>query len=410
MQPIPLGDEDRAILELEGPTIVGHTAKVIRIDGPRPPLAQLRARIVVGLAREPALSCRIGGPPGAPAWEADPGFEIADHVVDSGRAGLDETELKAFVVGLFTERLDRARPLWRIDIAGLADGGWVLVWRLHHALADGTTTMRFARELLWDAAPEPPTRPSSPGRAGDDSRRRAHLARFVARELTPTVRDSPFDGETGTRRSLALSTLPLGALHDAAKRICGASINDALLTLVAGGARHWLVQQGRHLGSLRIRVPVSLHHDDDQVANRDSFFLVPVSTAEADPVARLRQVQRLETARKADRDADRLRWLSDALSSLSPRLAAHLDNDPRAFAVCVSNVRGPSEPVRVLGAPVRSMHSIVEVGRRHGLRIGALSFSGTLCVGFCADPQIVPDVDRMAAGFEAEAERLIAAG
>ena len=37
-----------------------------------------------------------------------------------------------------------------MDVVPLDTGGSALIWRLHHALADGTTVMRFSRALLWD--------------------------------------------------------------------------------------------------------------------------------------------------------------------------------------------------------------------------------------------------------------------
>jgi len=46
--------------------------------------------------------------------------------------------------------LDRDRPLWAIDVMALDRGRTALVWRLHHAIADGTVAMRMAHALLFD--------------------------------------------------------------------------------------------------------------------------------------------------------------------------------------------------------------------------------------------------------------------
>ena len=55
------------------------------------------------------------------------------------------------------------------------------------------------------------------------------------------------------------------------------------------------------------------------------------------------------------------------------------------------------------GAPVETIHSVVEIGRHHALRIAVLSIDARLCFGFCADPELVTDLDEMAAGAEREA-------
>src|SRR3954453_16283330 len=85
---------------------------------------------------------------------------------------------------------------------------------------------------------------------------------------------SPLEGDIGRARSAAFATVPFKTLHDAAKALApGATVNDAVLSVVAGGLRRWLEATGRPLHEIRVRVPVSLHsaaHPDE--GNRDSFF------------------------------------------------------------------------------------------------------------------------------------------
>ena len=165
------------------------------------------------------------------------------------------------------------------------------------------------------------------------------------REFADTIRDSPFDGEIGRRRTVAFAAVPLAPLHDAAKRLCGATVNDAVLTVVAGGLRRWLEHHHGSLSTVRFRVPVSLHSEGDRAANQDSFFTLPVHVAEPDPVARLRAIHAAAAERKADHDAERLESMVESLRSQVPLLAGFaekLQRSPRSFAICVSNVPGPS--------------------------------------------------------------------
>ena len=148
-----LTPEDRAILALESDTIAGHTCKVVVLGAGAPDVEALRIAIADRIAAAPQLTCRLGGDAGAPAWVPDERFDAAHHVVAAGvPEPVGRDELRALVARLFAARLDRARPLWRIDAVPLADGGAALVWRIHHALADGTAAMRYAKALLWDAA------------------------------------------------------------------------------------------------------------------------------------------------------------------------------------------------------------------------------------------------------------------
>jgi hypothetical protein len=88
------------------------------------------------------------------------------------------------------------------------------------------------------------------------------------------------------------------------------------------------------------------------------------------------------------------------------RFAERALANPRSFALNVSNVRGPAQAVRVDGVPVRAMYSIAEIGERHALRIAVVSFAGALQFGLCADPELIPDVHRLARGLEDEARAL----
>ena len=411
MEPVPLTLEDRTILAIESETIAGHTCKVVICDGPEPGPDELRRRVAERVGREPMLRCSLSGPDSAPQWRPSESFDPRDHVAAEEPGALDDHGLRERVAQLFAERLDRSLPLWRIDILPMVGRRTALVWRVHHALADGTTAMRFARSLLWDDAPLPATA-GAPRHGSDDERRRAHLARFVEREFGESLHRSPFDGRIGRRREIGFATASLPELHDAAQRLAGATLNDAVLSVLAGALRSWAEERHGSLAAVRVKVPVSLHSETEDAGNRDSFFTVPLPLNEPDPVQRLRQVQAATAARKAEHDAEAMDTLLRDLAEISPRLerfVRRVESSPRRFALNVSNVPGPRAPVSVLGSPVASMHSLAEIGRRHALRVAVVSLADRLNFGFCADPALVEGLETMAAATEAEAEALIAA-
>jgi diacylglycerol O-acyltransferase len=410
MDAIPLTAEDRAILALESATIAGHVCKVAELGAGAPSVGELRELVAERIHEAPALMTKLGGTAAAPAWVPDDDFDVTNHVVAAPvEAPLQRAEVAGAVATLFEQRLERSRPLWRIDLASLEDGGALLVWRTHHALADGTAAMRYARTLLWDRAVSGDA-PRGSSHADDDERRRAHLAGFLHREFARSRDASPFDGRIGTRRTIAFAQAPLRALHDAAKSLGGATVNDAVLTCVAGGLRRWISEHHGALGTVRVKVPVSLHHEGDDASNRDSFFAVALPLNEPDPVARLAAVHAATAVRKADHDAEEMDALLRDLSRVSPQLeqfCSRLTRSPRRFAVNVSNVPGPRAPVSVLGAPVEALHAIAEIGEHHALRVAVVSLADTLHFGFCADPAIVDDLDAMVAGVEGDAAALI---
>jgi Wax ester synthase/diacylglycerol acyltransferase catalytic domain/WS/DGAT C-terminal domain len=412
---IPLQPADKAILDLECEAIAGHTCKIVALGEGAPGVGDLRERIAERIDAIPELTRKLGGTADEPIWVPDPALDLGAHVRAGTlpTAGDREAEL-AEIATLFEQRLDRARPLWAIDVIPRTAGGSVLVWRIHHALADGTAAMRFARLLLWDAEQQEVGVPrrSTPREHPDEARRRAHLAGLIDREFAGSIHRSPFDGAVGGRRRIEIAEVALGDLHDAARSLAGATLNDAVLAIVGGAIRRWAAQLGGPLGSVRVRVPVSLHREGDDASNLDSFFSIGLPLDEPDPVERLRLINHETSVRKQQHDAEVLEEAMGHLAHLSPRLAeivGRIETSPREFAVSVSNVPGPRRPVSVLGAPVESLHSIAEIGFRHGLRVAAVSLADRLFFGFNADPHLVPGLDAMSDGVETEAAALIAA-
>jgi diacylglycerol O-acyltransferase / wax synthase len=185
-----------------------------------------------------------------------------------------------------------------------------------------------------------------------------------------------------------------------------------VLALVAGALRRWAQHHGARPHELRVQVPVSLHDRDahpHDLGNRDSFLCLSLPLAEADPRARLGAIAAQTRERKREHDAQTIDELFGVLRH-GPRplarLAARLTGGPRAFALSVSNVPGPSQARWVAGWPVRELYSLAEIGQRHALRVTAISLAGTMGFGLCADPAAVEDLDALASGMEAEAAEL----
>ena len=98
-------------------------------------------------------------------WADDPNFDVRRHVREVPVTGpVGAGELREIVAGLMAERLPRDRPLWSIDVVEpLEDGSRAVIWRIHHAMADGQAAMAIGSALLWsdstDPEPDPPPLP-----------------------------------------------------------------------------------------------------------------------------------------------------------------------------------------------------------------------------------------------------------
>jgi diacylglycerol O-acyltransferase len=414
--------EDARILALESGTIRGHTCKVLVIGGERS-AEQVRAHIAEQLGVMPRLMQRLDPAPGPPAWDDDPNFSIERHV--TGHGGLDDLEFRRLVATTMATALDRQHPLWAMDVVSRLPGGRsAIVWRIHHAVADGMTAMRMARELLLEATGEPaPGRrrglsqgPSSaaarPG--GSAVRRTMSRRKTLRRELGPRAIRSPLARQIGPRREVAFVDAPLEELrrigHSAPER---ATVNDVALSVVGAGLLAWLDALGAPAAGLRVKIPVSLHQPgESDTANRDSFMVVNLPLKPNDPLDRLVAVARETRECKQCHDAETLDDFFRDLSHLSRSLERHAEHwamSPRVFTLNVSNVPGPAGPQLVLGAPLLEMHSLAEVAHRHALRVAIVSAAGRISFGLCADPEAVDGLDLIAHGIGNEIDALGAA-
>ena len=428
-----LSFDDAQILRLETEAIKGHTLKVLAVgplpDGSPIDVADLRTSVATRLHSEPRASQRVvfsGGPDEDAVWAEDEEFDLANHVVAHevpdpvDPAGLLE------VAGLiFEQRLDHRRPLWRADVVPMTDGGAGIVMRIHHALADGITSQRFARALIWDDAPkaggeghpDQPAKPAPhhPGRWTRGVREMAKLPGTVIRELAPHRGESILDRKIGSRREIACALLHLdelkGVAHGASDRLgTHVTLNDVLLTLVAGGLRGWLSETGASAGALRAQVPVSLHgrDHDEELGNRDSFLNVDLRLDLEDSVDRLRHINAETAKRKASGDAQTLYDFFHAVSRFQPLYegVTRISSGPHDFALSISNVPGPREHVYVLGSRATELFSIAEPADRHALRVCALSYAGALTVGISSDPDAVGGIRRLAGAVESASAEL----
>jgi diacylglycerol O-acyltransferase len=451
-----LTPEDARILALESGAIVGHTCKVMIADGAGDTVERLQEQITQRIGLVPSCRQRIAPTPfhlAAPAWVDDPEFDVRHHVRAFPSDGvIDRVRLREIVATLMSERLQRDRPLWAIDAVGpLEDGRVALVWRIHHAMADGQATLGIGSMLLWSespdeqgaAAPAPPAEPL-PGptsllaaaatdhaqtlagaalRAGrgllSGKRWRESMAEIarapstIARELRPTHAASPFDARIGRRRRVAFIDRELDEVHRTAKA-CGAAVtvNDLVLSVVAGGLRRWLEARHGTIGPLRVQVPVSMHHSDEEpgaIPNRDSFINVELPVQEDDPVRRLLAVKEQTSVRKTAHDAEELYALFADVSHVSKslfRLTHRLASNPHVFALSISNVRGPAGELYLAGGRIREFYSLAEIAPHHALRVSAGSFGGRMAIGLCADADAVPDLSLLAEGIEHSLEEL----
>ena len=445
---------DASFVWLERPDVPIHIGAVATFEaGPlldergRLRLDELRARIEARIGALPRLRQRLVPVPldvDRPRWVDDPDFDIARHVseVRAPPPG-DDAALRHLAEQLHSEMLPRDRPLWDLRlVTGLTGGRVGLVERVHHALVDGVSGVDVATLLLDlepDAPPDagpPPWAPEPlPGAPellsegiGDRLADAAGAARGLlrlAQHPSEVVRGARTVAsalismvEDGLAPRSALDTPPAGPrrlawvrtrLDDAgaAGRAVGGSVNDVVLSAVAGGLRALLLERGEPLPAdlvLKALVPVSLRGIDQHgtLGNRVGAMYAPLPVGIGDPEARLAEVaatmRRLKSRAEADTTALVL-GAADLLPPAAARLVARAVEHQRLVNLVVTNVPGPPVPLYAAGARMLEAIPFVPLGANLSLGVAVLSYDGALTLSLTADGLAVPDVDTFADGI-----------
>jgi WS/DGAT/MGAT family acyltransferase len=436
---------DAGFLAQEGPNTHMHIGGVVLLDGPPPLLEEFTDHVRSRLHLVPRYRQRIAKAPfetGLPLWIDDPTFNLGYHIRHTGLPGPGDLDgLLALAARIFSRRLDRSKPLWELYLVeGLQDGRFAVISKTHHALVDGVSGVDLAT-VLFDLTPEGtdvepgepwvpkrvPTRAELVARGVEGALRtvagsveaaadpRATLAR--ARELAAGVGEvartalnappaTPFNVRPGPYRRFTVHEARLDRFK-AIKDALGGTVNDVVLTAVAGGLAHFLAERGLSTDGLELRacVPVSVRTQATQASmgNEITVMLAPLPVGIADPVRRLARVREAMGELKESKQALGARAIAGMQDFLAPTIhaqASRLQFSSRMYNLLVTNVPGPQFPLYVLGRRMRSMFPIPFLAGDRALAIAIMSYDGGMNFGLLGDYDAMGDLEVVAEGIE----------
>jgi diacylglycerol O-acyltransferase / wax synthase len=436
---------DSSFLHIENDVTPMHIGGVSIFEGPIPPFAELRAMVAGKLGLVPRYRQKVRFVPlaaGEPVWVEDPHFSLDYHLRHTAipRPG-EEAQLRALAARVFSQHLDRGKPLWELwAVEGLKGGRWALLSKVHHCMVDGVAATDLMSVMFSDTttlaidrfvpAPEPTgveilartiARRTSPAgalaslrsalKAPEQTLRSAAQLLGVLAANASTMRPAPassLTGQIGPHRRWSWAETPLLDV----KRIRGAfggTVNDVVLTAITNGFRELLLARGEQLAAdqvVRTMVPVSVRHQGERGTynNRVSAVFASLPVGLADPVERLRAIRTEMDGIKESKQAvagDVLASLSgfapplllalgSRLVTLSPRLNMH---------TATTNVPGPQQPVQTLGRRMLRSYPYVPVVGAIRVVVAIFSYDGCLYFGVTGDYDGAPDIDVLTAGI-----------
>jgi diacylglycerol O-acyltransferase / wax synthase len=441
----PFNPVDAAWLAMEDPTNLMMVTGVLMLDGALDD-ARFRRLLEERLLTFDRFRRRVEMPPfglGLPTWVEDATFDLDNHVhrVALPEPG-DQAALEALVSDLLGTPLDLTKSPWQLHLVE-HDGGTVVIARLHHCIADGIALIQVLLSLTDTSA--------RPRRAagGGDSRRPAtdpwqRAGRWLAGMGGELLRDPSRAlagagmglGAAGTLAQLALlPSDPITALKGplgAGKRVAWsapidldtikqtgrrhhATVNDVLLTAAAGALRGYLAERGESTSGLELRatVPVNLRGGEAGargLGNRFGLVFLPLPLGIEDGARRLHELHLRASQLKSSLQPLVAYGALYGIGLLpGPARQRAVDFFGSKASLVVSNVPGPTRRLYLAGRPLRQVVFWVPQAGRLGLGMSILSYAGSVTIGVAGDGGLVPDPERLVAGFEDEVAQLVEA-
>jgi diacylglycerol O-acyltransferase / wax synthase len=446
---------DASFLHVENATTPMHIGGVSIFEGPPPGFEDLRAMVAAKLDLVPRYRQKVSFVPfaaGTPAWVGDSHFSLDYHLRHTAiPAPGSERQLRQLASRVFSQQLDRNKPLWELWVVeGLKHGRWALLSKVHHCMVDGVAATdlmsvmfsdesRGAAVRQFSAQPEPSglevlvrslARRASPAgqleavrgalsAPGQTLRSLAEVARaaVAASSSLRPVAASSLTGPIGPHRRWSWANASLGEVKTV-RAALGGTVNDVVLTIITNGFRELLESRGEEIATdrvVRTMVPVSVRRRGETGVynNRVSAVFAGLPVGLDDPVARLEQIRAEMDGVKQSKQAvagDVLSSLSgfapplllalgSRLITLSPRLNIH---------TATTNVPGPQQPVQTLGRRMLASYPFVPVVGSIRVVVAIFSYDGGLYFGVTGDYDGAPDIDVLTAGIRRGLDDLLA--
>ncbi len=382
-----------------------------------------------------------------PYWIEDENFDIEYHVrhIALPKPG-DWRQFCIQAARIHARPLDLQRPLWEMYVIEGLDsfldlpvGSFAVLLKIHHAAIDVARHNEITA-LLHDLSPDspPPAPPvpwfpeDAPGNLSLLARAGFNVATFPLRMAPSLVRSwttlksatrtlvgellgkpqefplTRFNSEVSPHRVFETRRFAMKDFKAIRGLVHGATINDVVMAVCAGGLRRYLDRQGELPDeSLVAAAPIAVRAANGKAGAGQgqpgfAWVRLELGTDIADPVQRLIAIQATSTSSEVMARAVSARELvnlaehapSAAIAATSKMLrsASVLLGDWAPLANCaIANVPGPQVPLYLHGARLSYLSAILPIADGMGLVFSVTSYADMIAISITGCYEQLPD-------------------
>ncbi len=413
--------------------------------------ASLRSLIAQRLLVFDRFRCTPAADALGATWVESTSFNLDDHLIPAALpAPGGQRELEALAGELSGTPLPAGRPLWTFHLIERYGAGSAVIVRIHHCYGDGIALLYVLLSLadpLPGASPPaaqlPPPMPQPsflglpawdevsalfesglhyalhPAEAAAGAREAlavgAELARIAAMPDDPPTRLK--GALAGGRRVAWTQALSLAEVR-AIARVLGCTVNDVLVSTLAGALGRYLAAAGEFVAGLTVRaaVPVNLRPSAEPrqlsgtatLGNSFGLVFVELPIGVLHPLERLYAVHATMLSLKASAQARATLGLLSLVGALpAPVEEFALTLFSAKASLVASNLRGPDEELSLAGRPVTEVLFWVPQAGTIGTGVSMLTYRGRVQFGVTSDRALIEEPARLVEQLVIEFERLV---
>lgn len=376
-----------------------------------------------------------------PYWVDDPEFELSKHLSYVTLLGENkDTQLTELAADLFSQSLDRGKPLWSITFvdglendSSLPDNCFAMIVRIHHAAIDALSGDEVMSSLLdfsdapanikepisWNPEPLPSKFRLIGGAYGNalgTPFRLANLAKETAAStfyssllqrlrslnLPPTLFSAPrtaFNNTISDKRALHYVEIPLERIKNIRKEIDDSTINDIVMGICAEALHHYLKDHNATPDSPLIAMtPISVRSKSLQkkTGNQLSAIMLSLATDITHPIARIRKIHENAVISKTYSQAISAGRLTELIPSSVAALSARIYTEFQLaqrhkplFNIPITNIPGPQTPLYMNGSKLIRQVGTAPLFDGIGVVLVVVSYDGKITISVTSCPTMM---------------------
>lgn len=353
-------------------------------------------------------------------WKEEKNFDMNDHVSKHSKEMASKAELRNIISDLCVLPFKEGISQWEFVVIPWVQNGvkkTVILFRMHHSLADGGALINYLTNVIPDTQGEPIKlkKFSQTGRFLMMLKGTLLSPIFLVRMIFHGPDSTILHGKPLVGQKVVTWSEPMDIeVFKKIKTVTNTTLNDVLVSCMAASVREFFIKKNLEPPrDLRVSIPIDLRKNTESDAiefeNRFAVLQLSLPIGISDPLAQLYEVQNRMNTLKTSGEPFSVGPTMELLLNLLPTsiISPFFDFIVQKCTGVLSNVPGPQISLKVVGQELESITFWAPPRANLGMTFSITSYNGTMVIGVQSDKAILKEPDEICREFPSQVDRLI---